>query len=74
MEEVVKILYPNKISQIPISRHTTELRITKSMKIKSKLKNDFKTYVTFSLALDKSTDIHDNSQLAVIMKKKCSIY
>ena len=48
------------ISDIPLSRHTVERRITEiSDDLLSKLHEDINTCVAFSLALDESTDITD---------------
>lgn len=75
LEDVLKILDPNNaalhkvVSQIPISRHTTERRITAiNTSLEYNLKNDLKNCVAFSLALDESTDITDLPQLAVFIR------
>lgn len=74
LEDVLKVLDPNNaalhkvVSQIPISRHTTERRITAiNTSLEYNLKNDLKNCIAFSLALDESTDITDLPQLAVFI-------
>jgi hypothetical protein len=73
--KVVAVLDPNNtklqrlIAQTPASRHTTERRISQiSADVAGKMQNDFKNSFAFSLALDKSTDIQDNPQLAVFVR------
>ena len=75
LEDVLKVLDPNNaalhkvVSQIPISRHTTERRITAiNTSLEYNLKNDLKNCIAFSLALDESTDITDLPQLAVFIR------
>lgn len=75
IEEVISILDPNNsrlrrlITQIPMSRHTTERRISDiNADIEGKMTNDLKNCVAFSLALDESTDIQDTPQLAVFVR------
>lgn len=75
MEDVIRILEPNNtsllklVTQIPISRHTTERRISEiSRSVQTNLKNDIANCVSFSLALDESTDISDIPQLAVFIR------
>ena len=75
LEDVLKVLDPNNaalnkvVSQIPISRHTTERRITAiNTSLEYNLKNDLKNCIAFSLALDESTDITDLSQLEVFIR------
>lgn len=75
LEDVLKVLDPNNaallkvVSQIPISRHTTERRITAiNTSLEYNLKNDLKDCIAFSLALDESTDITDLPQLAVFIR------
>lgn len=75
LEDVLKVLDPNNValqkvfSQIPISRHTTERRITAiNTSLENNLKNDLKNCIAFSLALDESTDIIDIPQLAVFIR------
>lgn len=58
---------PIVVSQIPICRNTTELRITAiNTSLEYNLKNDLKNCIAVSLALNQSTDITDLLQLAVI--------
>jgi len=59
LEDVPKVLDSNDValhkvvSQIPISRHTTEGRITAiNTSLEYRLKNDLKNCIAFSLALD----------------------
>lgn len=73
--EVISILDPNnsklrrQILQIPMSRHTTERRISDiSADIEREMTTDLKNCVAFSLALDESTDIQDTPQLAVFVR------
>ena len=57
------------ISQTPVSCHTTERRISQiSAEVAGKMQNDVKNSLAFSLALDESTDIQDNPQLAVFIR------
>ncbi|XP_035206882.1 protein ZBED8-like [Stegodyphus dumicola] len=74
LEDILKVLDPNNaalhkdVSQIPISRHTTERCTTAiNTSLEYHIKNDLKNRITFSLALDESTDITDLSQLAVFI-------
>ena len=54
------------VSQIPISRHTTERRVTAINKsLEHNLKNDLKNWIAFNLVLDESTDL---PQLAVFIR------
>ncbi|KAG8224911.1 hypothetical protein J437_LFUL006270 [Ladona fulva] len=69
------IAHPNNaalhkvVSQIPISRHTTERRITAiNTSLEYNFLNDLKNCIAFSLALDESTDITDLPQLAVFIR------
>ena len=56
------------ISQTPVSRHTVERRISRiSANVKDKLQRDLENATAFSLALDESTDVTDNPQLAVFV-------
>ena len=56
------------ISQTPVSRHTVEKRISRiSANVKDKLQRDLENATAFSLALDESTDVTDNPQLAVFV-------
>lgn len=75
MEDVIRILEPNNasllksVTQIPISRHTTERRITEICRsVQTNLKGDITNCISFSLALDESTDISDIPQLAVFIR------
>ncbi|XP_035229717.1 protein FAM200A-like [Stegodyphus dumicola] len=75
LEDALKVLDPNNealhkvVSQIPISRHTTERRITAiNTSLEYNLKNDLKNCIVFSLALDESTDTADLPQLAVFIR------
>ena len=75
ISDVLSVLDPKNskiqrlISQIPISRHTTEKRISEiSAEIEQQLLNDLKNCEAFSLALDKSTDIQDKPQMAVFVR------
>ena len=71
LEVALKVLDPNNatlhnvVSQIPISGHTTERRITA---INAFLEYNFQSYlnncIAFILALDESTDLIDLPQLA----------
>ncbi|XP_065654636.1 protein FAM200A-like [Hydra vulgaris] len=57
------------ISNISVSRHTTERRISEiSVEVEQYLLNDLKNYEAFSLALDDSTDIQDKPQVAVFIR------
>lgn len=75
MEEVIKILDPGNvklhklISQIPMSRRTTERRICQiSECVQNNLILDLTNCVAFSLALDESTDVQDVPQLAIFVR------
>jgi hypothetical protein len=75
ISEVLSLLDPSNsklnklVSQISISRHTTERRISQiSADVESNLKKDLQNCKAFSLALDESTDIQDNPQLAVFVR------
>ncbi|XP_065665556.1 protein FAM200A-like [Hydra vulgaris] len=70
--DVILVLDPNNskiqrlISNISVSRHTTERRISEiSVKVEQHLLNDLKNWEAFSLALDESTDIQDKPLMAV---------
>ena len=74
-ENVLKVSDPNNaalhkvVSQVPISRHTTERRITaNNTSLEYNFKNDLKNCIAFSLSLDESTHITDLSQLAVFIR------
>ena len=57
------------ISQTPVSRHTVERRISRiSTNVKDKLQRDLANATAFSLALDESTDVTDNPQMAVFVR------
>ena len=73
--DVVAVLEPNNkklqrlIEKIPCSRRTTQRRISQiSADIEVTVQNDLKSSVAFSLALDESTDIQDNPQLAIFVR------
>lgn len=75
LEDSIKILDPDNkklhklIEQVPLSRRTTERRISEiSANIENCLKFDLKNCTAFSLALDESTDIQDIPQLAVYIR------
>ena len=70
--EVIAVLDSNNsklrrlISQTPVFRHTVERRISRiSANVEDKLQNNLANATIFSLALDESTDVTDNPQLAV---------
>ncbi|XP_061468686.1 general transcription factor II-I repeat domain-containing protein 2-like [Rhineura floridana] len=72
--EVVAVLDPNNtklqrlIAQTPASCHATERRISQiSADVAGKMQNDLKNSLAFRFALDESTDIQDNPQLAVFV-------
>ncbi|XP_065672011.1 SCAN domain-containing protein 3-like [Hydra vulgaris] len=57
------------ISNISVSRHTTERRISEiSVEVKQHLLNGLKNCETFSLALDESTGIQDKPQKSVFVR------
>ncbi|XP_071052905.1 protein FAM200A-like [Onthophagus taurus] len=57
------------IGGIPVSRHTVERRIAEiTVDLLSQLHKDIKNCVAFSLALDESTDITDQPQLAIFIR------
>ncbi|XP_065642542.1 general transcription factor II-I repeat domain-containing protein 2-like [Hydra vulgaris] len=57
------------ISNIYVSQHTTERRISEiSVEVEQHLLNDLKNCEAFSLALDESTDIEDKPQMAVFVR------
>ena len=73
--QVVSILDPSNttlqrlISQMALSRPTIVRRIEDlSANVTISLKNDLVSSVAFSIALDESTDIQDNPQLAVFVR------
>ena len=73
--EVIVVLDPNNrklqrlISQTPVSRHTVKRRISRiSANVKDKLRRDLENATAFSLALDESTDVTNNPQLAVFVR------
>ena len=75
ISEVLSILDPSNsklnklVSQISVSRHTTERRISQiSAAVENDLNKDLQNCKAFSLALDESTDIQDNPQLAVFVR------
>ena len=75
ISEVVAVLDPKNtklqrlISQTPVSRHTVERRVSRiNVDVEDKLQNDLKNSTAFSLALDESTDVRDNPQLAVFVR------
>jgi len=75
ISDVIAILAPENlklkqaIEEIPISRHTTERRISEiSSSVACSLQNDLKNCVAFSLALDESTDIQDIPQVSIFVR------
>ncbi|XP_065681502.1 general transcription factor II-I repeat domain-containing protein 2A-like [Hydra vulgaris] len=75
ISDVLSVLDPSNskiqrlVSQIPISRHTTERRISEiSIDVEQQLLNDLKNCEAFSLAVDESTDIQDKPQMAVFVR------
>ena len=75
ISDVLSVLDPKNskiqrlISQIPISRHTFERRISEiSAEIEEQLLNDLKNCEAFSLALYEPTDIQDKPQMAVFVR------
>ncbi|KAJ3646454.1 hypothetical protein Zmor_024042 [Zophobas morio] len=75
MLDVITTLDPNNskllksVSEIPTSRHTIERRISEINKdLELKLEKDLRECVAFSLALDESTDITDQPQLAIFIR------
>lgn len=75
MLDIIKTLDPNNtkllnsIENIPASRHTVERRISAiNSDLLQQLHNDVNNCVAFSLALDESTDITDQPQLAIFIR------
>ena len=75
ISEVVAVLDPKNtklqrlISQTPVSRHTVERRVSRiDVDVEDKLQKDLKNSTAFSLALDESTNVRDNPQLAVFVR------
>ena len=73
--DVVAVLDPSNkklqrlIAQMPCSRRTTQRRISQiSADIAVAMQNDLKSSFAFSIALDESTDIQDNPQLAIFVR------
>ena len=73
--EIIAVLDPNNsklrrlILQTPVSRHTVERRFSWiRANIEDKLQKDLANAAAFSLALDESTDVTDNPQLAVYVR------
>ena len=56
-------------ANIRLTRNTVAERISEiSANLDSQLKNKAKSFVTFSIALDESTDISDVAQLAIFIR------
>ena len=73
--DVVAVLDPNNkklqrlIAQMPCSRRTTQRRISQtSANIAVTMQSDLKSSLAFSIAIDESTDIQDNPQLAIFVR------
>ena len=73
--DVVAVLDPGnkrlrqRVQELPCSRRTTQRRISQiSTDIKVSVQSDIKSSLAFSLALDESTDIQDNPQLAIFIR------
>ncbi|CAM2112118.1 unnamed protein product [Caretta caretta] len=72
--EVVAILDPSNkklqqlLQQIPIPCHTMERRISQiSADVASKMQNNLKNSLAFSLAVNQSTDIQDEQEVAIFI-------
>ena len=75
MTDAVAVLDPNNkklqrlIAQMPCSRRTTQRRISQiSADIAVAMQSDLKSSLAFSFAIDESTDIQDNLQLAIFVR------
>ena len=70
--KAAEIVCPEKrqvFANISLTRNTVAERISDlSANLDSQLKNKVKSFVTFSVALDESTDISDVAQLAIFIR------
>ena len=73
--DVVQVLDPNNqklqrlIAQMPCSRQTTQRRISQiSGDIAVTMQSDLKSSLAISIAIDESTDIQDDPQLAIFVQ------
>ena len=73
--DVVSVFDPNNkklqrlTAQMPCSRRTTQRRISQmSEDIAVTMQSESKTPLAFSIAMDESTDIQDNPQLAIFVR------
>jgi len=70
--KAAEIVCPEKrqvFANISLTRNAVAERISDlSANLDSQLKNKVKSFVTFSVALDESTDISDVAQLAILIR------
>ena len=73
--DVIAVLDPNNkklqrlIAQMPCSRRTTQRRIFQiSADIAVTMQSDLKSSLSFSIAIDESTDLKENPQLAIFVR------
>ena len=73
--DVIAVLDPNNkklqrlIAQMPCSRRTTQRRISQiSADIAVTMQSDLKSSLSFSIAIDESTDLKENPQLAIFVR------